>query len=148
MRMPCWSSPRWRGSIRSASGTRTTGTPLWPMLWKGLICLARFVTSSRVALARIRTIDRSPQGPFWVSYADMAKVAVIAEATSLGVLAPPGPHGFDICVGEGQAWGIPTQFGGPYVGFMVVKDALQLVATDAKNVKSQVVQGVVATVKQ
>jgi glycine dehydrogenase subunit 1 len=34
-------------------------------------------------------------------------------------------HGFDICVGEGQAWGIPTQFGGPYVGFMVVRDALK-----------------------
>jgi general secretion pathway protein D len=39
-------------------------------------------------------------------------------------------------VGEGTA------------SLMVVKDALQLVATDAKDVKSQVVQGVVATVKQ
>ncbi len=55
----------------------------------------------------------------------LTKIAVIAEATSLGVLAPPGNHGFDICVGEGQAWGIPTQFGGPYVGFMVVRDALK-----------------------
>lgn len=55
----------------------------------------------------------------------LTKIAVIAEATSLGVLAPPGQHGFDICVGEGQAWGIPTQFGGPYVGFMVVRDALK-----------------------
>src|SRR5688572_12202079 len=35
----------------------------------------------------------------------MTRIAVIAEATSLGVLAPPGQHGFDICVGEGQAWG-------------------------------------------
>ena len=55
----------------------------------------------------------------------LTKISVIAEATSLGVLTPPGQHGFDICVGEGQAWGIPPQFGGPYVGFMVVRDALK-----------------------
>jgi glycine cleavage system P protein (glycine dehydrogenase) subunit 1 len=55
----------------------------------------------------------------------ITKIAVIAEATSLGILAPPGQHGFDICVGEGQAWGIAPQYGGPYVGFMVVKDALK-----------------------
>jgi glycine dehydrogenase subunit 1 len=55
----------------------------------------------------------------------ITKIAVVAEATSFGVLAPPGPHGFDICVGEGQAWGVPPQFGGPYVGFMVVRDALK-----------------------
>ncbi|HET7435594.1 MAG TPA: aminomethyl-transferring glycine dehydrogenase subunit GcvPA [Thermoanaerobaculia bacterium] len=55
----------------------------------------------------------------------VTKIAVVAEATSFGLLAPPGQHGFDICVGEGQAWGIPTQFGGPYVGFMVVRDALK-----------------------
>jgi glycine dehydrogenase subunit 1 len=55
----------------------------------------------------------------------LTRISVIAEATSLGILAPPGQHGFDICVGEGQAWGIPTQFGGPFVGFMVVRDALK-----------------------
>jgi glycine dehydrogenase subunit 1 len=53
------------------------------------------------------------------------KIAVIAEATSLGILTPPGEHGFDIAVGEGQAWGIAPQYGGPYVGFMVVRDALK-----------------------
>jgi glycine dehydrogenase subunit 1 len=56
---------------------------------------------------------------------NVVKIAVVAEATSLGILTPPGAHGFDICVGEGQAWGIATQYGGPYVGFMVVKDALK-----------------------
>ncbi len=56
---------------------------------------------------------------------NLTKISVVAEATSFGILAPPGQHGFDICVGEGQAWGVPTQFGGPYVGFMVVRDALK-----------------------
>lgn len=56
---------------------------------------------------------------------EAAKIAVVAEATSFGILTPPGEHGFDICVGEGQAWGIPTQFGGPYVGFMVVREPLK-----------------------
>ncbi len=55
----------------------------------------------------------------------ITKISVVAEATSFGILAPPGQHGFDICVGEGQAWGVPTQFGGPYVGFMVVRDSLK-----------------------
>ena len=39
---------------------------------------------------------------------DGTKIAVITEATSLGILTPPGAHGFDIAVGEGQAWGMPT----------------------------------------
>lgn len=57
--------------------------------------------------------------------AGATRIAVINEATSLGILSPPGAHGFDIAVGEGQAWGIPPQFGGPHVGFMVVRDALK-----------------------
>jgi glycine dehydrogenase subunit 1 len=56
---------------------------------------------------------------------DATKIAVVTEATSFGIVSPPGAHGFDICVGEGQAWGIAPQFGGPYVGFMVVRDALK-----------------------
>jgi glycine dehydrogenase subunit 1 len=52
-------------------------------------------------------------------------IAVIAEASSLGIVTPPGEHGFDIAVGEGQAWGLSPNFGGPFVGFMVVKHALK-----------------------
>lgn len=53
------------------------------------------------------------------------KIAVVTEASSLGLLSPPGAHGFDIACGEGQAWGIPPQFGGPYVGFLVARDDLK-----------------------
>jgi glycine dehydrogenase subunit 1 len=53
------------------------------------------------------------------------KIAVVTEAISLGILTPPGRHRFEIAVGEGQSWGIPPQFGGPYVGFMVVRDDLK-----------------------
>jgi len=53
------------------------------------------------------------------------KIAVVAEASSLGILSPPGQHDFDVAVGEGQAWGLAPAFGGPFVGFMVVKDPLK-----------------------
>src|SRR5947209_2951172 len=40
---------------------------------------------------------------------DAVKIAVIAEASSLGIVTPPGAHGIDICVGEGQSWGVAPQ---------------------------------------
>jgi len=51
-------------------------------------------------------------------------IPVVAEATSLGVLATPGDFGADIAVGEGQALGIPMHFGGPGLGLFTCSEKL------------------------
>ncbi len=58
-----------------------------------------------------------------VKAAGALAIQAVAEATSLGMLAPGGAFGYDIVCGEAQAFGIPAAFGGPLLGFFATRQA-------------------------
>jgi glycine dehydrogenase subunit 1 len=49
-------------------------------------------------------------------------VTATAEATSFGLLRSPGSCGADIAVAEGQSFGLPLAFGGPYLGLFATRE--------------------------
>ncbi len=48
----------------------------------------------------------------------------VSNPLSLAILAPPGDVGADVAVGCGQPFGIPLQYGGPYLGIIAARAGL------------------------
>ena len=53
-----------------------------------------------------------------------ALAVCVCDPLSLALLTPPGECDFDIAIGETQPLGLKMSFGGPYAGFMAVKEKL------------------------
>lgn len=49
-------------------------------------------------------------------------IVAVTESASFGLLRPPGACGADIVVAEGQSFGVPLSFGGPYVGLFATRE--------------------------
>jgi glycine dehydrogenase subunit 1 len=50
-----------------------------------------------------------------------ALLIVAFDPVAAGLLRPPGEHGADVAVGEGQPFGTPLSFGGPYLGLFACR---------------------------
>ncbi len=57
-------------------------------------------------------------------HAHKSLLAINSVASALGVLKSPGEWGADIACGEAQSLGIPTCYGGPYIGYLCTTSAL------------------------
>ena len=56
-----------------------------------------------------------------IAHAKGALAVVSTDPTAMGMFQTPGHYGADIVTGDGQPLGIPSSFGGPFVGLFATK---------------------------
>ena len=56
-----------------------------------------------------------------IAHENQSLLIAYTDAMSLGMFIPPGDYDADIAIAEGQTLGVPTSFGGPYVGIFTCK---------------------------
>ena len=61
------------------------------------------------------------QGLISGAHAEGALAVISTDPTAMGMFQTPGHYGADIVTGDGQPLGIPSSFGGPYVGLFATK---------------------------
>ena len=61
------------------------------------------------------------QGLVDAAHTQGALAVVSTDPTAMGMFQTPGHYGADIVTGDGQPLGIPSSFGGPYVGLFATK---------------------------
>ena len=54
-----------------------------------------------------------------------ALTAVAGDPLSLAIITPPGEADADVAVGEGQPFGVPLSYGGPYLGYFATRDSFK-----------------------
>jgi glycine dehydrogenase subunit 1 len=137
-------NPRWRAQLRTfAAGTghEISAVPLaggvtdWSAVPAGIeagaIVLAapNFLGCLDDTRAAREVADRTG-----------ARLVVCFDPVSSGVLLTPGSLGADVVVGEGQAFGTPLSFGGPYLGLFACR------AHDVRRLPGRLVGETVDTV--
>ncbi len=91
-----------------------------------LVSLEKLI-SSKTAAVLVQTPNFFGAVEDGCRFADIAHQAgallvVSVNPVSLGLLKAPGEYGADIVVGEGQPFGNPVSFGGPFLGFFACKE--------------------------
>ncbi|HET7101963.1 MAG TPA: hypothetical protein VFJ52_12495, partial [Terriglobia bacterium] len=66
------------------------------------------------------TIERFSEMAERVHRSGALLIVAVTEPLSLGVVNPPAEA--DIVCGEGQSFGVPVAFGGPYLGFLATRE--------------------------
>jgi glycine dehydrogenase subunit 1 len=119
--------PHWRGVVRTfahGTGHVIVGAPLKDGVtdWGSVDCTdaAAIVASYPNYLGIMEDMGEAKR----LATANDALLVLGADPVAAGVLKTAGQWGADVFVGEGQAFGTPLAYGGPYLGLFACTDEL------------------------